>query len=62
MLENLSLSTASAPPAGTEHSSAQFIIKESKILSSSFKSPAALSILLAFKEFEQTSSHKFSFV
>ena len=56
--ENLSLSTAKAPPAGTRHALAHFKSKESKSLISSFRSPAALSILSALKEFEHTSSAK----
>ena len=56
--ENISLSTASAPPAGTLDISAASIITELKSLISSFKSPQAFSILSAFKEFEQTSSAK----
>ena len=52
----MSLSTASAPPAGTLHLSAHFIRKESSLLISSFKRPAALSVREALREFEQTSS------
>ena len=60
--ENLSRSTASAPPAGTLVLSAQSITRLPILRISSFKSPQALSRPLPFKELEQTSSHKFSFV
>ena len=55
-LEKISLSTARAPPAGTWHLPAHFIRKESSLRISSFKSPAALSVRIAFNEFEHTSS------
>ena len=42
-LLNFDLSTAKAPPAGTENLSAVCIIKELKVLNSSCKSPEALS-------------------
>ena len=57
--ENLSLSTANAPPAGTCVASAHFMIKESSILISSFNKPTAFVILLALNEFEHTNSAKF---
>ena len=53
---NCSLSTASAPPAGTLHLSAQVMRNEPSLRISSFNSPAALSTRIALSEFEQTSS------
>ena len=58
--ENLSLSTANAPPAGTCVASAHLIMIESNILISSFKSPTALVTLFALNELEHTNSPKFS--
>ena len=56
MRENSSLSTASAPPAGTEHLSAVERQRELSLLISAFNSPAAESTRAALREFEQTSS------
>ena len=58
--EKTSLSTASAPPAATEHSRAIGTVSEPSLAISSFKRPAAESILLALRELEQTSSAKLS--
>ena len=59
----MSLSTASAPPAGTFDSSAACMVREFKLLISSFKRPQALpNTSLLFKELEHTSSAKLSFV
>ena len=54
--EKSSLFTAKAPPAGTAHLSAHLIKRESSLRISSLSKPAALSILSAFREFEQMSS------
>ena len=62
ILEKPSLSTASAPPAGTFVSSAQTITMLPIRRISSLRSPQALSRPLPLSEFEQTSSHRFSFV
>ena len=55
-LLNFDLSTAKAPPAGTENESAVFIIKELNVLNSSWSKPAALSALIAPKLLLQTNS------
>ena len=55
-LLNFDLSTAKAPPAGTENLSAVCIIKELKVLNSSCNKPAALSGLRAPKLLLQTNS------
>ena len=60
--ENLSLSTAKAPPAGTLHLSAHSIKTEPICRISSLRSPAALLSLSALREFEQISSLKFGFL
>ena len=57
-LENTSLSTAKACPAGTAVSSAILIRREFKLLSSSFKSPQAFVCKLDLKELLQTISAK----
>ena len=54
--ENSSLSTASAPPAGTLVASAQRIMIEPRQRSSCLSSPTALSSLSERRELEQTSS------
>ncbi len=54
--ENALLSTASAPPAGTLHSSAVRYRCEPSSSSSRFSMPAALSPFVDFSEFEHTSS------
>ncbi len=53
---NKSLSTASAPPAGTRVASAHLIIRESNILISCFNNPTAFSSPAALKLFEHTNS------
>ena len=58
--EKPSLSTASAPPAGTRVLSAHSIMSEPKRRISSFKSPTAFSIFPARRELLHTSSAKFS--
>ena len=58
-LENASLSTAKACPAGTDVSSAHLIKRESNLLNSSFKSPQALVIAFDLKELLHTISAKF---
>ena len=54
--ENLSLSTASAPPAGTAVALAHSTQREPSISISAFSIPAAQPSLIALNEFEQTSS------
>ena len=60
--ENLSLSTESAPPAGTLVLLAASTHTEESISISAFKSPAAELSRSAFSELEHTSSAKFSFL
>ena len=59
LLENSSLSTAKAWPAGTLVSSAILINNESNFLSSSFKSPQAFVSKLDLNELLHTISAKF---